>query len=120
VAADGRICDSGALVEGGAAVRFTVRRAQQPLPAFVVRYRGVVHAYVNRCAHRGVELDWEPGKVFDAEGRYLLCATHGAMYEPENGKCIAGPCRGGMLVNVPVSETDGTICLASNEGWTLA
>src|SRR6185436_14359898 len=102
-------------LDGGVAVRFTVCRGQQPMPAFVVRYRGVVRAYVNRCAHRGVELDWEPGKVFDSEGRYLMCATHGAMYEPHDGKCIAGPCRGGMLVGVPVRETDDTICLTANE-----
>ena len=26
-----------------------------------------------------------------------MCATHGAIYEPDTGKCVGGPCRGGAL-----------------------
>ena len=55
------ICASGALQDGGDGVRFTVRRGEVELPAFVVRHGGVVHAYINRCAHVPIELDWLPG-----------------------------------------------------------
>jgi nitrite reductase/ring-hydroxylating ferredoxin subunit len=118
--ADDRIvCESRALVEGSQGVRFTVRRAHTTAPAFAVRHGGVAYAYLNRCAHRSVELDWEPGRFFDAEKRWLICATHGALYDPASGSCIAGPCRGGALRPVPVTEVDGNVCLAPDGGWDM-
>jgi len=111
---------SVALTEAGAGVRFTVLRGQQALPAFAVRHSGMAHAFVNRCAHRGVELDWEQGRFFDAQAQFLVCATHGALYEPASGKCVAGPCRGGALIKVPAVEVDGKVCLIPDEGWDLA
>jgi len=41
----------------------------------------------------------------------LICATHGAMYDPQNGTCAGGPCRGQGLHPVPVREADGRIFL---------
>ena len=35
-----------------------------------------------------------------------ICATHGAMYSPDSGYCVQGPCRGGRLEAVPVVEGD--------------
>jgi len=46
------ICASDALIDGGAGVRFEVRRAGGLLPAFAIRFRGSVHAYVNECRHQ--------------------------------------------------------------------
>jgi nitrite reductase/ring-hydroxylating ferredoxin subunit len=86
-------------------VRFTVRRGAAVLAAFAIRYQGRVYAYLNRCAHKHTELDWEAGEFFDAERRYLVCATHGALYEPDSGRCVAGPCRGAMLERLAVRET---------------
>jgi len=40
------------------------------------------------------ELDWQPGEFFDIAGVYLVCSTHGAIFEPNSGLCVAGPCRG--------------------------
>jgi len=103
------ICPSDAIAEGGMGVRFDVRRGGERLPAFAVRFRGVVRAYVNECRHQSTELDWSPGEFFDAERLYLICATHGALYEPDTGLCIDGPCRGARLSNVAVIERDGWI-----------
>ncbi len=98
------ICDSTHLAEKGDGIRFTVRRGNQSIPAFAVRYEGRVYAYLNQCAHRDVELDWEEGKFFDADQRYLICATHGALYEPTTGVCVDGPCRRGGLHAIEVEE----------------
>ena len=106
------ICLSADVREGEDGVRFTVTRVTGEEPAFLVRYRGKVHAFMNRCAHVPVELDWQPGRFFDDTGLYLICATHGALYEPESGRCVAGPCRGGRLVPIAVVERDGGIFLA--------
>ena len=103
------ICASEALVDGGTGVRFEVRRGDTQLPAFAIRFHGVVRAYVNECQHQATELDWNPGDFFDADRLYLICATHGAMYEPGSGVCIDGPCRGARLAPVAVCERDGGI-----------
>ena len=103
------ICASHELVEGGSGVRFTVDMRGVSEAAFAVRFRGRVHAYLNRCAHLAVELDWQPGEFFDLSGLYLICATHGALYAPESGRCLGGPCNGKGLVAVAVSESDGCI-----------
>ena len=42
------ICESQALVDSGQGVRFEVEYFGEPAPAFVIRYRGTVHAYLNR------------------------------------------------------------------------
>lgn len=109
-----RVCASDELAEGGDGVRFelpvSVSRAGAPAPqAFAVRYDGRVHAWLNRCAHVPVELDWMPGKFFDESGLLLICATHGATYEPDTGHCVGGPCRGKALEPVTVCERDGII-----------
>lgn len=107
-----RVCASDALAEGGAGVRFELPVPHAGAPtqqAFVVRYDGRPHAWLNRCAHVPVELDWLPGRFFDDSGLMLVCATHGAAYEPDTGHCVAGPCRGRSLIPVPVGERDGII-----------
>ncbi len=105
------ICASSALEECGTGVRFLVQRRGETLPAFVVRFDGVPRAYVNECAHVGVELDWMEGEFFDRERRYLVCATHGATYAPENGHCVAGPCKGARLRPLKVIEHDEQVWL---------
>ncbi|MBM3395654.1 MAG: Rieske 2Fe-2S domain-containing protein [Betaproteobacteria bacterium] len=105
------ICDSVALTEGGAGVRFTVSRDGTDQAAFAVRFDGAVHAYLNRCAHVPVEMDWMEGSFFDHSGLYIVCSTHGAAYLPDTGFCIAGPCKGRRLVPVQVDESDGQIWL---------
>lgn len=106
-----KICDSEALVEGGDGVRFTVRRGQEALPGFAVRYGSRVHAYVNSCTHLGIELDWEPGRFFDLERRWLMCAMHGALYHPATGACAGGPCGGGLF-KLAVIEKNNAVYLA--------
>ena len=103
------ICASQALADSGRGVRFEVEYFGEAAPAFAVRYQGRVHAYLNRCSHVAMELDWQEGVFFDSEGRDLLCSTHGAMYSASSGHCIGGPCNGTPLVKVLVEERDGKV-----------
>jgi len=105
------ICDSAQVQEGGKGVRFDVERHGEMQPAFLIRYDGTVYAYVNRCAHVSVELDWAEGEFFDLTGLYLICSTHGATYLPETGRCVRGPCSGASLVRLQVEEVGGKIYL---------
>lgn len=103
------ICDSESLDEGGKGIRFPVTVGGDDLTAFVVRYGQEPRAYLNRCAHLPMELDWTEGEFFESSGLYLMCATHGALYEPDTGQCAGGPCRGGRLHAINVIERDKKI-----------
>jgi nitrite reductase/ring-hydroxylating ferredoxin subunit len=109
------ICQSEALVDRGEGVRFEVVQGGARHPAFAIRFDGRVHAYRNRCAHVAVELDWQAGRFFDADGIVLICSTHGALYDPESGECRGGPCRGAGLEPVPVEEIDGLVMLSMRD-----
>ena len=103
------VCQSEHVLEGGAGCRFPVTAGEQVTSGFVVRYGGIVYGYLNRCAHVPIELDWAQGEFFESSGLYLMCSTHGAMYEPDTGHCSAGPCKGGRLRVIQVVERDGAI-----------
>jgi len=105
------ICAGRELIERGDGVRFEVEREGETVAAFAIRYGGRPYAYLNRCGHIAMELDWVQGKFFDVGGEYLLCSTHGALFGPENGACRGGPCRGAGLVALEVFEIDGGVYL---------
>jgi len=102
------LCGAADLIQGGSAVPFDVVYAGQTCRAFAVRFEGQPQAYLNRCSHVSMELDWQPNQVFDGSGQWLLCASHGAAYHPKTGECAAGPCRGG-LVKIFLFEHDGVV-----------
>ena len=102
------LCNSRDLLDGGLAVPFDILYAGQTCRAFAVRFEGRPHAYLNRCTHVAMELDYQPNRVFDDTGQWLLCATHGAAYAPDTGECAGGPCRGG-LIKVDLTEADGVV-----------
>jgi nitrite reductase/ring-hydroxylating ferredoxin subunit len=103
------ICASDELIEAGMGVRFQVRHGGEEKPAFVVRFEGLARAYLNQCAHIPVELDFREGEFFDDSGLYLVCSTHGALYAPESGACMGGPCNGRGLTPLTVVEIDGRV-----------
>ena len=103
------ICASAELVERGDGVRFEIDWQGDAVSAFAIRHDGQVRAYVNRCGHIAVELDWKQGKFFDPDGEYLLCSTHGALYAPESGACRGGPCRGAGLISLDAFEAGGNV-----------
>ncbi len=103
------ICNADALIDGGKGLRFPVTAYGEDATAFVVRYGQQAYAYLNRCAHVPMELDWTEGEFFESSGLYLMCATHGALYEPDTGHCAGGPCRGGKLQPLSVVERDHQI-----------
>ncbi len=98
------ICSSEELQERGSGIRFELPELGERVTGFVVRYNGQPEAYVNRCAHVPVELDWNEGDFFDVSQDYLICATHGAHYQPETGYCVMGPCKGKHLQKIAVQE----------------
>ena len=102
------LCRSADLVDGGLGVGFEVQAGSTTQAAFAVRYAGQVHAYLNRCSHVPMTLDFMPGHFFDTTGQWLICASHGALFAPETGRCRGGPCSGGLR-KIVVSEQDDKV-----------
>lgn len=96
------------LQDGGEGVRFDLKHGAMSLPAFAVKYDGKAYAYLNQCAHIAMEMDWQPGQFFDFDQRFIMCATHAALYEPSTGLCIGGPCIGKRLKPVALRLDNGT------------
>ena len=102
------LCKSSDLVDSGLAVPFDVVYQGMSCWAFAIRFEGQVQAYLNRCAHVAMEMDYQPNRFFDDSGQWIICATHGALYEPSTGRCMAGPCRH-ALVKIGMGERDGVV-----------
>ena len=103
------LCASADLAEAGKAHVFDVLEYGAPARAFALRFGGRVVAYMNRCQHVPVEMDWQPGEFLDDSRRWILCSIHGAAYEPADGRCVGGPCGRGRLKAIEVEERDGQV-----------
>jgi len=74
-----------------------------------IRQGGDVYVYENACPHIGTPLDWTPDRFLSADGRFIICATHGAEFTIATGMCISGPCKGDQLTQVNVVIRNGVI-----------
>ena len=86
----------------GKSKKFTLRCEDGSVEALLINFQGEYFAYVNRCRHIGLSLDWIDNQFFTDDSRYLICANHGATYEPKSGECVWGPCVGASLQGVPL------------------
>jgi 8-oxo-dGTP diphosphatase len=68
-------------------------------------------AYRNVCPHVPIPLDRDGEPLLSADGRFLVCRNHGALFTPEDGRCVAGPCEGDSLASLRV--------VRSGAGWAL-
>jgi nitrite reductase/ring-hydroxylating ferredoxin subunit len=96
-------------VASGQSKKFFLQCAGREVEAFLVNYRGALYAFVNRCCHVPMTMDWVENRFFTEDARYLQCATHGACYEPETGECVAGPPLGRYLTRVPLVVRGETV-----------
>ncbi|WP_407971678.1 Rieske (2Fe-2S) protein [Burkholderia pyrrocinia] len=94
-----QLCRFSDVPDGGARV---VDEAFIGRPVIVVRRGEQVWAYVNRCPHFSVPLDFVPGNVSCYRSQVLMCAHHSALFRFDDGVCIDGPCSGSALEAVAV------------------
>ena len=77
---------------------------------FVVRKEGEIHGYLNNCPHIGAELNWQPDQFLDNDKQLIQCSVHMALFEIDNGYCVAGPCSGDSLQALDVRvESDHVV-----------
>jgi nitrite reductase/ring-hydroxylating ferredoxin subunit len=75
----------------------------------VGRARAEWVAYANVCRHQPVPLDMGGGSLVAPDGAHLLCHSHGALYRPSDGVCVAGPCQGEALFAARVVLHEGGV-----------
>jgi len=78
---------------------------------FLIYRENKVYSYINRCPHTGINLDWQPNQFLDRNNEFIQCATHGALFRIEDGKCLKGPCAGDRLQMVDNEIINGSIYL---------
>ena len=83
---------------------------------FAVRRGAAVAVYLNSCPQIGVPRDWAPGRFLSHDGTRIVCATHGAEFEIDSGRCVRGPCLGDRLEQVMIEIKDGTILVPEDAG----
>lgn len=101
-------CAVDALAPGGT-TKFRLRGGGREIEGFVLCADAGWRAYLNRCPHVGTPLDLWPNEFFTEDGRFLVCATHGALFDPATGACVAGPCAGDALTPLPVRREGDTL-----------
>lgn len=111
------VCQRSALA-GGQFVEFTLGNSgggENEPSGFIFEREGRLYAYLNHCPHLGIELNWMPGRFMDPDNCFIQCANHAALFIPENGECIAGPCQGDALTPLEVTEDGDTVLVRPPE-----
>jgi nitrite reductase/ring-hydroxylating ferredoxin subunit len=105
------LCTLQSLPEPGAR-NFVLQIGEAVFHGFVVRRGGRVWGYVDRCPHAGFPLAQALDRYLTRDGELILCSWHGALFRPEDGRCVGGPCAGQALAPWPVAARDGMVVTA--------
>ncbi|WP_111638242.1 Rieske (2Fe-2S) protein [Marinomonas shanghaiensis] len=89
-------------IDEGTTKGFLENNAGQDL-LFIVKVKGQLFAWRNACPHvSGAPMAWRKDAYMDAKRQHVACHAHGALFEPDTGMCIQGPCLGKALESIPV------------------
>jgi|TARA_B110001452_G_scaffold93640_1_gene77308 nitrite reductase/ring-hydroxylating ferredoxin subunit len=87
---------------------------------FAVRQEDQLYAYWNICPHLGIPLNWMPDRFLDLEGTLIQCSSHGALFQIDDGECVAGPCSGDRLMAVVLRREEQMFYVAANQSMPAA
>ena len=91
---------------------FRFREGDRVFHGMVLRKGDAVWGFVDSCPHTGQPLSLFGDRYFTRDGKLLLCAGHGALFRPDDGECVAGPCQGRGLTPWLVVVRDGEVTVA--------
>ena len=112
-ATDGRVLCRVAELDATGCRQFTLGQGEWPLRCFAVRSAKGIRAYVNRCAHMRLTMNYMPDRFLNYDDSLIQCYVHGALFVKENGYCLAGPCTGASLAEVPIRIVADAVLLAA-------
>jgi len=96
----------------GKALHFKVNQSE----FVIIKQQGELRAYENRCPHQKRALNCHTEEIFDDDGDYIKCHHHGALFSPNDGQCIAGPCQGKTLKKATLGVEKGNFYIVIGEG----
>jgi nitrite reductase/ring-hydroxylating ferredoxin subunit len=103
-----RLC-AVAEIENPGAKGFRYREGDALFAGFLVRCGDAVVGYLDRCPHAGWPLASMDGRFLTRDGDRILCSGHGALFQMDDGLCIAGPCYNQRLWSWAVEVRDGEV-----------
>ena len=102
------LCALTDLPEPGAR-NFVLEIAGKHFHGFVVRRGDEVTGFVDSCPHTGLPLAKQLDDYLTDDASLIKCDWHGALFQPEDGLCVGGPCAGQRLTAWPVQVVDGLV-----------
>ena len=101
-----------AIIADGKARNFVLQIGERYFHGFVVRRGEQAFGYVDRCPHAGLPLAQVLDDYLTPDGALIACSWHGALFDPESGACVGGPCLSARLSPWPVAVRDGALVTA--------
>lgn len=102
------VCRLDDLADPGAR-EFFLGEGDWPFRGFVVQLDGRVHAYANVCPHKNFPLNQADDDFLVPGQRLIRCAAHNALFDPESGLCLVGPCAGRKLQSLECRVAGGEV-----------
>ena len=60
-------------------------------------WQSEIRVFRNNCPHYDVPMQYRKDRFMSGDRKHIICFAHGALFLPENGKCVLGPCLGRSL-----------------------
>jgi nitrite reductase/ring-hydroxylating ferredoxin subunit len=92
---------------------FEIEQEDRVVDIFVVRQGDSIIGYHNNCPHVATPLNWANNSFMTLDRKYILCDTHGAEFQIEDGHCISGPCIGDRLAPIKVELRGDEVVLVA-------
>ncbi len=102
------LCALADLADPGAR-NFVLEIGGKHFHGFVVRRGETVAGYLDSCPHMGLPLAKQLDDYLTGSGDWIECDWHGALFQPDDGLCVAGPCMGQRLRPWPVEVIGGLV-----------
>jgi nitrite reductase/ring-hydroxylating ferredoxin subunit len=97
---------------------FFVGEGDWPFRGFLVQVDGALRAYANVCPHKQHPLNLADDEFLVPGQKLLRCMSHNALFEPETGLCVFGPCAGRYLAPLDCWVEAGEVYVRAPESLT--
>ncbi len=107
-----KICRISQIKEGQSFV-FSIPN-EEKFGIILVKRAKIVYGYLNICPHSMLPLNLNDRNVLSRDKFHLICKNHAALFHPETGTCVSGPCLGKALKKIKLENKNQEIYLISN------
>ncbi len=99
-------------IKPGGAIVLDFKEGDARFSLLLTRTENTVSAFENVCPHARSPLERPDGRVVVHQKKFVICVAHGASFQIDTGRCVAGPGLGLGLNRVAVSVRGREIVVA--------